>query len=84
MNTVNRFFRLACTNKTPRDHICNEPLGDIQLDMPNTSRRYCRNCKTLMEYVSDGEGRVTKEILPESTRVAYTDSIAVVEVQHAK
>lgn len=84
MNSVNRFFSITCTNRTLKNRICGESLGDIQLDVPNTSRRYCKNCKRLMEYVSDGEGRVTKEVLPQTLHVVYDDSIAVVEVPRGR
>jgi len=84
MNTVNKFFQIICNNRLESGRMCNHPLGDIQVDMPTTTRRYCRNCKTLMEYVSDGEGRITKEVLPENVRIPYCESIVVVEVKHGR
>jgi hypothetical protein len=78
MNKKNKFFKIYCNERTAKNRVCNCYLGDIQVDVPNTTRKYCRNCKKLIEYTAHPDNLITKEVLKPSVRLSYAESYAIV------
>jgi len=73
-----RFMKVNCVQNTAKGRVCGEYMGDVQVDAPNTSRRYCRPCKRLEEWTVDDMGRIVVKVVPQNVRMKYYEPSSVV------
>lgn len=73
-----RFMQCFCQQKTAKNRVCGTYMGDIQIDLANTTRKYCRPCKRLEEWSVDDDGRITVKEIPQTVRLKYFEPAAVI------
>jgi hypothetical protein len=71
MPSDGRFYQVFCRNKNAKGRDCGAYLGDIQTDVPNVSRKYCRSCKRLEEWLVSDDGKVSVSVIPKEIRLKY-------------
>jgi len=79
MNTSAKWIKLFCREKVGAKNLtCRNYLGDLRIDVPGTSRHYCKNCNHLIEFEVTPSGEVSFEVLPKTYRTEALDSVAMV------
>lgn len=59
-------------------------LGDVQLDVPHTTRFYSKTTNQIVEVTVDAKGNVSRKVLDSKKRVSCPDSIAIIEVAESE
>lgn len=73
MASSGRFYQVFCRAKNKKSRACGAYLGDIQTDIPNISRKYCRSCKRLEEWRVTEDGMVSVSVIPKDRRMVYAE-----------
>ena len=53
-------------------------LGEIQIDVPNTSKHRCHSCNTIYRHTISADGSITRDVSKEHT--VTSDTVARIEV----
>lgn len=80
----NKFYEIKCDSKTrkgkmrPGGRVCNQYLGEIQIDVPNISKHRCHLCNITYRHTVDANGIVSRDI--PKTRTVYTEAVARLDI----
>lgn len=78
MKQKNTFHQVRCSAKKSNDRTCNHYLGDIQIDVANTARFYCKHCNCTLEYSVDADGLIRRRVVGKGDQFVYYDKPVII------